>query len=109
MTDLRRPAKPRPASSSSGETPSAFVLCDGADMEPEPESQVPSEGLGTEAFSSNMMHHMVLQATAQEGREPTVLTGGAPLPGSMRRRVSLCVSHPHGVASVRRDVPLPGD
>ena len=44
-------------------------------MEPEPEQRPSEEGLGTEAFSSNLVHHMVLQATAQQEREPSVLRG----------------------------------
>jgi hypothetical protein len=44
-------------------------------MEPEPEQRPSEEGLGTEAFSSNLLHHMVLQATTQQEREPSVLRG----------------------------------
>ena len=41
--------------------------------EPEPEQQ---DGLGTEGLSSNMLHHMVIQALDDaEERLPTVLRG----------------------------------
>ena len=48
--------------------------------EPEPEQQ---GGLGTEGMSSDMLHHMVIQAVdASEERSPTVLRGG-PLPACL--------------------------
>lgn len=50
-------------------------------MEPEPEQQpAATGGLGVDgAFTSNLLHHMVLQATG-DGAEPSVLGGESNAP-----------------------------
>ena len=72
-------------------------------MEPEPEQRPSEEGMGTEAFSTNVQHHMVLQATDQEGREPSVLRGTRSCSLiCMGGRESVVGSDPYGSAAVIR-------
>ena len=77
-------------------------------MEPEPEQQfvadASTQGLGVDgAFTSNMLHHMVLQATGG-GAEPSVLRGESK-PFVMPRVACTRLTNPR---TPRRDVQLPG-